>query len=289
MAVTFGKTEELVPLINYYYEIINTEDEITYGKQEIDLSSEIEIIFKDVSFKYPGSENYALKGINLTIHNGEHLAIVGRNGSGKTTLIKLLCRFYDVTSGEIIINGINVKEYSKESLMKFYSVVFQDFKIFAIPLSENISADKEYDREKLYLCLEQVNIKDKVEKMSDRENTYLYKNINKKGVDISGGEAQKIAIARALYKNSPLVILDEPTSALDPVAENEIYSRFNSFTENKTAIYISHRLSSCIFCDRIAVFDKANLVEEGTHEELLSYGGKYSELWHAQASYYNEL
>ncbi|MBQ8029658.1 MAG: ABC transporter ATP-binding protein, partial [Clostridia bacterium] len=233
-----------------------------------------------------GSESYALENINLTVHNGEHLAVVGRNGSGKTTFIKLMCRLYDVDSGEILINGINIKEYSKKSLMKLYSVVFQDFKLLAVPLCDNISADKEYDRENLYRTLEQANIKDRVERMTEKENTYLYKNIDKNGVDISGGEAQKLALARALYKDSPLVILDEPTAALDPVAENEIYSRFNSFTENKTAIYISHRLSSCVFCDRIAVFDKARLVEEGTHEQLLKSGKKYSELWNAQAQYY---
>lgn len=286
MAVTFGKTEEMVPLVNYYYEIMNTEDDMVYGEKEIDLTSEFEIEFKDVSFKYPGCENYALENINLTIYNGEHLAVVGRNGSGKTTFIKLMCRLYDVDSGEILINGINIKEYSKESLMKLYSVVFQDFKLFAVPLCDNIAADKEYDKDNLYRTLEQANIKDRVERMTEKENTYLYKNLDKNGVDFSGGEAQKLALARALYKDSPFVILDEPTAALDPVAENEIYSRFNSFTENKTAIYISHRLSSCIFCDRIAVFDKAKLVEEGTHEQLLKSGKKYSELWNAQAQYY---
>ena len=165
-------------------------------------------------------------------------------------------------------------------------IVFQDFKLFAVPLCDNIAADKKYDKDNLYRTFEQANIKDRVERMTEKENTYLYKNLDKNGVDISGGEAQKLALARALYKDSPLVILDEPTAALDPVAENEIYSRFNSFTENKTAIYISHRLSSCIFCDRIAVFDKAKLVEEGTHEELLKSGKKYSELWNAQAQYY---
>lgn len=286
LAVTFGQAEEMVPLVNYYYEIMNTKDDMIYGEKEIDLAAQFKVEFKDVSFKYPGNENYALENINLTISGGEHLAVVGRNGSGKTTFIKLMCRLYDVDSGEILINGINIKEYSKDSLMKLYSVVFQDFKLFAIPICDNIFADKEHDKDNLYRCLEQANIKDRVERMNKKENTYLYKNLDKNGVDISGGEAQKLALARALYKDSPLVILDEPTAALDPVAENEIYSRFNFFTENKTAIYISHRLSSCIFCDRIAVFDQSNLVEEGTHEELLQLNGKYSELWEAQAQYY---
>lgn len=285
MAVTFGKTAEMAPLVNYYLEIVNTKDDMTYGKMEFD-DDKFEIEFKNVSFKYPASDTYALQNVNLKIENGEHLAVVGRNGSGKTTFIKLMCRLYDVTDGEILINGVNIKEYSKESITKLYSVVFQDFKIFSIPLKDNICANEKYDGNRLYTCLENSNIADRVEHLPNRENTYLYKDIDQKGIEISGGEAQKLALARALYKDSPVVILDEPTAALDPVAENEIYSRFNSFVQGKTAIYISHRLSSCVFCTRIAVFDKAHLVETGTHQELLNAGGKYSELWNAQAKYY---
>lgn len=285
MAVTFGKTAEMAPLVNYYIEIINTKDDMTYGTKEFD-DSKFEIEFKNVSFKYPASDTYALKNVNLKIENGEHLAVVGRNGSGKTTFIKLMCRLYDVTDGEILINGVNIKDYTKESITKLYSVVFQDFKIFSIPLKDNICANEKYDGNRLYACLDNSNIASRVERLPKKENTYLYKDIDKNGVEISGGEAQKLALARALYKNSPVVILDEPTAALDPVAENEIYTRFNSFVQGKTAIYISHRLSSCVFCTRIAVFDKAHLVETGTHQELLNAGGKYSELWNAQAKYY---
>lgn len=285
MAVTFGKTAEMAPLVNYYFEIVNTKDDMTYGTREFD-DDKFEIEFKNVSFKYPASDTYALQNVNLKIENGEHLAVVGRNGSGKTTFIKLMCRLYDVTDGEILINGVNIKEYSKESITKLYSVVFQDFKIFSIPLKDNICANEEYDANRFYACLDNSNIAHRVEHLPDRENTYLYKDIDQNGVEISGGEAQKLALARALYKNSAVVILDEPTAALDPVAENEIYSRFNSFVQGKTAIYISHRLSSCVFCTRIAVFDKAHLVETGTHQELLNAGGKYSELWNAQAKYY---
>lgn len=286
MAATFGKTEEMVPLVNYYFDIMKTENEMTYGGKELDLTDKFEIEFKNVSFKYPGSNNYSLKNINLKINNGEHLAVVGRNGSGKTTFIKLMCRLYDVTEGEIRINGINIKEYTEDSINKLYSVVFQDFQMFSLPLSDNICAGKNYDREKMLDCLEQANIKERVLNMPEQEQTYLYKNVDKSGVEISGGEAQKLALARALYKNSPVVILDEPTAALDPVAENEIYNRFNSFVEKKTAIYISHRLSSCVFCSRIAVFDNARLAETGTHSQLLENKGKYSELWNAQAQYY---
>lgn len=287
MAVTFGKTAEMVPLVNYYFKIVNANDNMTYGEKELDLSDKFEIEFKNVSFKYPNTENYALQNINLKINNGEHLAVVGRNGSGKTTFIKLMCRLYDVTDGEILINGINIKEYSKESIIKLYSVVFQDFKIFSTTLAQNISANEEYDKERLYDTLDKANIKDRVLAMENKESTYLYKDLDKSGVEISGGEAQKLALARALYKYSPVVILDEPTAALDPVAENEIYNRFNSFVDNKTAIYISHRLSSCVFCNRIAVFDKSQLVETGTHQGLLNVNGKYNELWNAQAKYYN--
>lgn len=286
MAVTFGKTAEMVPLVNYYFEIVNTENEMTYGNKTLDLSNGFNIEFKNVSFKYPGTDNYALQNVNLSIKNGEHLAVVGRNGSGKTTFIKLMCRLYDVTDGEILINGVNIKEYTKESIINLYSVVFQDFKIFSVSLKDNICAGSTLDNNKLYSCLESANIADRTRKMPEKENTYLYKDLDKSGVEISGGEAQKLALARALYKDAPVVVLDEPTAALDPIAENEIYSRFNSFVENKTAIYISHRLSSCVFCDKVAVFDKSRLVENGTHKELLSADGKYFELWNAQAKYY---
>lgn len=286
MAVTFGKTAEMVPLVNYYFKIVNTEDEMTYGEKELDLSGGFEIEFKNVSFKYPGAESYALQNVNLKIKNGRHLAVVGRNGSGKTTFIKLMCRLYDVTDGEILINGVNIKDYTRDSIVKLYSVVFQDFKIFSVSLKDNVCANADFNSHRLYACLENANIRDRAERLPNKENTYLYKDLDKSGVEISGGEAQKLALARALYKDAPIVVLDEPTAALDPIAENEIYSRFNTFVQNKTAIYISHRLSSCAFCDEIAVFDKSRLVESGTHQELLAAEGKYARLWNAQAKYY---
>lgn len=286
MAVTFGKTAEMVPLVNYYFKIVNTEDEMTYGEKELDLSGSFEIEFKNVFFKYPGAESYALQNVNLKIKNGRHLAVVGRNGSGKTTFIKLMCRLYDVTDGEILINGVNIKDYTKDSIVKLYSVVFQDFKIFSVSLKDNVCANADFNSHRLYACLENANIRDRAERLPNKENTYLYKDLDKSGVEISGGEAQKLALARALYKDAPIVVLDEPTAALDPIAENEIYSRFNTFVQNKTAIYISHRLSSCAFCDEIAVFDKSMLVESGTHQELLAAEGKYARLWNAQAKYY---
>lgn len=286
MAATFGKTQEMCPLADYYFQILGTESKMTFGSAEFD-GGKFDIEFKNVSFKYPGSESWALKNVSIKINSGEHLAVVGRNGSGKTTFIKLMCRLYDVTSGEILINGKNIKEYKKESLARIYSVVFQDFSLFSLALDENICADRQKDSERLYDCLKEADILERVLKMDKKEQTTLYKNTDKNGVEISGGEAQKLALARALYKDAPVVVLDEPTAALDPIAENEIYKRFNSFVKNKTAIYISHRLSSCVFCEKIAVFDNALLVQTGTHAGLLQdKNGKYSELWHAQAEYY---
>lgn len=286
MANTLGKLEEILPLAEVYFAILERRNEMLYGSETLSLDRGFSVEFKNVSFKYPDADRFALKNVSLKIENGEKLAVVGRNGSGKTTFIKLLCRFYDVTEGEILINGLNIREYTKESLMRLYSVVFQDFQMFSLPLCENISASDSYDESRLFAALEQANIKDRVLNMPKREKTALYKTVDKEGVEISGGEAQKLALARALYKDAPVVILDEPTAALDPVAENEIYSRFNSFVQNKTAIYISHRLSSCAFCDQIAVFDASELVELGTHGNLLEKGGKYAELWNAQAKYY---
>lgn len=286
MAWTFGQTKKILPLINYYFEILNTQDTMTYGEKNIDLSKSFDIEFKNVYFKYPNSESCALKNVNIKINSGEHYAIVGKNGSGKTTFIKLLCRLYDVTDGEILINGINIKEYTRKSIIQLYSIVFQDYKIFPITVSQNIVSNYDFNNLKFHDSLEKSNIIDRVSEMKEKEHTYLYKDLEETGVEISGGEAQKLAFARALYKDAPIVILDEPTASMDPIAESIMYSNFNTFIKDKTAIYISHRLSSCLFCDNIAVFDKSELVEIGTHKDLMNLEGKYSELWNAQAEYY---
>ena len=288
MTTTFGKTEEILPLCKYYFDIISTEDDLIYGNKNEDFSENISIEFKHVYFKYPNASEYVLKDVNIKINDKEHIAIVGQNGSGKTTFIKVLCRLYDVTSGEILINGFNIKDYSKESLMKLYSVVFQDFKIFSFSVFQNLSANNSYDYEKMKQALDKANIIDRVMKMPSKEKTFLYKDLEKDGIEISGGEAQKLAFARALYKDAPIVVLDEPTAALDPIAESEIYNNFNSFVKNKTAIYISHRLSSCAFCDNIIVFDKGEIVEYGNHNELIELKNLYFSLWNAQAKYYTE-
>ena len=248
-----------------------------------------EVEFRDVSFKYPGSENYALSHVNMKFEVGKRLAVVGMNGSGKTTFIKLLCRLYDPTEGQILLNGIDIRKYNYGEYMNIFSVVFQDFQLFALPLGQNVAGQVDYDPARAEDCLQKAGFGDRLEKMPKGLETYLYKDYDKEGVDISGGEAQKIAIARALYKDAPFIILDEPTAALDPIAEAEIYEKFDEIVEDKTAIYISHRLSSCKFCDRIAVFHEGSVIQQGTHTQLLSdEAGQYYALWNAQAQYYSE-
>lgn len=254
-----------------------------------DGDNEYEIEFRNVSFQYPASEQLTLRNVSLKFKVGERLAVVGMNGSGKTTFIKLLCRLYDPTEGEILLNGINIKKYDYAEYMSIFAVVFQDFKLFSYSLGQNVAATVDYDRGKVEMCLTEAGFADRYREMSDGAETCLYKDFDEQGVEISGGEAQKIALARALYKDAPFIILDEPTAALDPVAEFEIYAKFNTIVGNKTAIYISHRLSSCRFCDNIAVFHEGELIQRGSHDALVSESnGKYHELWHAQAQYYAE-
>ena len=247
--------------------------------------NEYELSFRNVSFRYPGTETYILKDVSLDFKIGQKMALVGMNGAGKTTLIKLLLRLYEPTEGEICLNGINIEKYDYEEYMQIFSVVFQDFKLFAFPLGENIAAGRQVDKLRLNQVLAKIGLKEFVEGLPQKERTLLYQE-NGQGVTPSGGEAQKVAIARALYKNAPFVILDEPTAALDPIAEAGIYENFDSLVGEKTAVYISHRMSSCKFCDRIVVLDHGEIVEQGTHEELLEQNGIYAKLYQTQAEYY---
>lgn len=268
---------------------MNIENVIYKGTLPVEKrdDNEYEIEFHDVSFRYPGTEQYALEHVNFKFTIGKRFAVVGMNGSGKTTLIKLLCRLYDPTEGEITLNGINIKKYDYAEYMSIFSVVFQDFKLFSFTLGQNVAASVEYDRKKAGEALEKSGFGRRLSGMPKGLDTVLYQDYEKDGVEISGGEAQKIALARALYKDAPFIVLDEPTAALDPVAEYEIYSKFNEIVGQKTAIYISHRLSSCRFCDDIAVFDQGRLIQRGSHDSLVAdEQGKYYELWHAQAQYY---
>ena len=247
--------------------------------------NEYELSFRNVSFRYPGTETYILKDVSLDFKIGQKMALVGMNGAGKTTLIKLLLRLYEPTEGEICLNGINIEKYDYEEYMQIFSVVFQDFKLFAFPLDENIAAGGQVDKLRLNQVLAKIGLKEFVEGLPQKERTLLYQE-NGQGVTPSGGEAQKVAIARALYKNAPFVILDEPTAALDPIAEAGIYENFDSLVGEKTAVYISHRMSSCKFCDRIVVLDHGEIAEQGTHEELLEQNGIYAKLYQTQAEYY---
>lgn len=246
-----------------------------------------EVEFKDVSFKYPGSDIWALRHVNMKFRVGKRLAIVGENGSGKTTFIKLLCRLYDPQEGQILLNGIDIRKYRYNDYMNIFSVVFQDFQLICQPLGNNVAGGMKYDQERVRKTLIDAGFGDRLATMEKGLDTMIYKNLSGDGIEVSGGEAQKIAIARALYKDAPFIILDEPTAALDPIAEAEIYSKFNNIAGDKTTLYISHRLSSCKFCDEIAVFHEGAVIQQGTHDELVAdESGKYYELWHAQAQYY---
>lgn len=248
-----------------------------------------EIEFRDVSFKYPGAEEYALRHINFKFRLGERLAFVGMNGSGKTTFIKLLCRLYDPTEGTILLNGIDITRYDYDQYLSLFSVVFQDFHLFAFSLGENVAASEDYDPARVREALEKAGFGNRLEELERGTETYLGRGYDESGIDVSGGEAQKIALARALYKDAPFFILDEPTAALDPIAEAEVYSRFDTVAGDKTAVFISHRLSSCKFCHNIVVFHGGEMIQYGSHDDLVAdENGQYYKLWHAQAQYYTE-
>ena len=277
-AVFVKKSIEFLDIPNRMYQGSLTVEKRTDGKYEVE--------FRDVSFKYPGSEAWALHHVNVKFKIGNKMAVVGQNGSGKTTFIKLLCRLYDPTEGVILLNGIDIRKYNYQEYMSIFSVVFQDFSLFAFPLGENVAVAREYDREKVERMLKEAGFGERLDKMPRGLDTWLYNKFDKSGIEISGGEAQKIAIARALYRDAAFIILDEPTAALDPIAEAEIYAKFNDIVGDKTAIYISHRLSSCRFCDEIMVFHQGAVVQKGRHEELVETVGEYADLWNAQAQYY---
>ncbi len=271
------------------YEYLDLPDDMYHGTLSVEKRSDnrYEIEFKNVSFKYPNTETYVLKNVNLKFTIGDKLASVGMNGSGKTTFIKLLCRLYDPTEGEILLNGINIKKYYYNEYLNIFSVVFQDFKTFSFSIAENVACTHDFDREKVMQCLEKAGLGERIRSLEKGIDTYLNRDYERDGIDISGGEAQKLALARALYKNAPFIILDEPTASLDPIAEAEVYARFNDIVEDKTTLYISHRLSSCRFCKNILVFHEGSIVQHGSHDELIAnITGKYYELWNAQAKYY---
>lgn len=242
--------------------------------------------FVNVSFKYPGSDTYVIKNLNLKFVIGEKMAIVGKNGSGKTTFIKLLCRLYDVTEGCIKLNGIDIRKYDYKDYCALFAVVFQDFQIFAFEVGENVAAGSEADEERVASAMKKAGLGERLSMLADGLCTCVGKEYDERGITFSGGEKQKLAIARAVYKDAPFVILDEPTAALDPEAEAQVFAGFDKMVGNKTAIYISHRLASCRFCEDILVFDEGKVVQHGPHEELEGQEGLYRQLWNAQAQYY---
>ena len=269
-----------------YFDIPNDMYQGTLTVEKRD-DNDYNIEFRDVSFKYPGSDAYALRHVNLAFKVGEKLAVVGENGSGKTTFIKLLCRLYDPTEGEIRLNGVDIRKYDYDEYMSLFSVVFQDFKLFSFRLGQVVASNRTFDAARARDCLRKANFGDRLDALPEGLDSFLYKDCDRSGFEPSGGEGQKIALARALYKDAPFILLDEPTAALDPVSEYEVYSNFNAISGDRTAVYISHRLASCRFCDRIAVFDHGAIAQTGSHEALLGdEKGKYRALWTAQAQYY---
>jgi len=294
MVFAIGELNVINSRLTQSYKLLNMPDGYIHNENiTVDefqnIPSEFEIIFDDVSFHYPDSKNWALKNISFKISTTERIAIVGTNGAGKTTVIKLLCRLYTPTEGRILINNIDINTIPMEQYMRIISVVFQDFKLFSFSIGQNLSLSESYDINKALEVLKDSGFYDRLQNLSNGTDSFIYNDYAEDGIEISGGEAQKIAIARLLYANSPIVILDEPTAALDPKAEAEIFEKFNDIITNKTAIYISHRLSSCKFSDRIFVFDKGELVQHGKHEQLvLQDGGLYKTLWESQSKYYKD-
>ena len=256
---------------------------------EPDNNKKYKIELKNVSFRYPDAQQDTLRNINLTIEPGEKLAVVGLNGAGKTTLVKLICGFYDPTEGEILLNGENIRKYNRRDYYKHFSAVFQEFSILPISIAQNVSQSlNETDMDKVRDCVKKAGLTEKIESLPKQYETNIGNEIFDDGIHLSGGETQRFMLARALYKDSPVLILDEPTAALDPIAESEIYEKYNEMTENRTSVYISHRLASTRFCDRIILIGENSILEEGSHDELLQKGGRYYELFQIQSQYYRD-
>ncbi len=267
---------------------VESEEESKY-KPHIDFEEAESIEFKNVSFTYPSAEKSTINNMSFKINRGENIAIVGENGAGKTTAIKLLCGLYYPTEGDILINGKNSRDFSSDSYFDLFSAVFQDYNFLPMTIAENICATSDYDKEKLYSALEKAGIMDKINSLEQKENTLMIKDVYKDATDFSGGEKQKLLLAKAIYKNAPVLILDEPTAALDSIAENELYLKYNEMTDNKISFFISHRLSSTRFCDKILFIKDGTIAESGSHDELISRKGDYYRMYQIQSYYYKEM
>ncbi len=249
-----------------------------------------EIRLENVSFRYPGAQQDALQNINLTLHPGEKLAVVGRNGVGKTTLVKLICGFLDPTEGRVLLDGRDIRHLNRRDYYTLFSAVFQNFSLLASSIAANVAqTETDIDMERVQKCVEEAGLREKVESLPHRYKTCLDREVYEDAVLLSGGETQRLMLARALYKDAPFLLLDEPTAALDPIAESDLYRKYNDLAQGRSSVYISHRLASTRFCDRIILIDNGKISEEGTHEELLEAGGKYAELYEIQSKYYKEL
>lgn len=287
LVFSYSKIERSVNDCAVFRKYIESENE-SRDKPDVDFSEIESIEFKNVSFTYPSAEKSTIKAMSFKVNHGENIAIVGENGAGKTTAIKLLCGLYYPTEGDILINGKSSRDFSSESYFDLFSAVFQDYFFMPMTVAENISAEKEYDKEKLYSAFKKAGILEKINSLPDKENSLMDKNVYKNAVDFSGGEKQKLLLAKAVYKNAPVLILDEPTAALDPISENELYLKYNELTENKISFFISHRLSSTRFCNRILFIKDGKIAESGTHEELMALKGAYYRMYQIQSYYYKE-
>ena len=259
------------------------------GGVPIPKAERYELKLENVTFRYPGTEKDIIRDMNLTLRPGEKIAVVGLNGAGKTTLVKLLCGFYDPDKGRVLLNGTDIREFNRQEYYGLFSAVFQEMSILDLTVAEHVAQTAEnIDRDKVWECLKKAGLTEKVRGLPLGLDTHVGKIAFLEGVEFSGGELQRLVLARALYKDGPLLVLDEPTAALDPIAENDIYMKYNEMTKNKTSLFISHRLASTRFCDRILFLQDGVIAEEGTHESLLALNGEYAKLFHVQARYYQE-
>lgn len=250
-------------------------------------NKQYEIRLDDVSFRYPKADKDTLSHINLTVHPGEKLAIVGLNGAGKTTLVKLVCGFLDPTEGRILLNGEDIRKFNRNDYYALFSAVFQEFSVLDVTVKENVAQCVDgIDETRVWQCIDKAGLTEKIQSLPKGIETHLGRRVFKDGVEFSGGQTQRLMLARALYKNAPILVLDEPTAALDPIAENDIYQKYNDMTHGRTSFFISHRLASTRFCDRIIFVDGGKIAEEGTHDELLKNGGGYAYLFEVQSKYY---
>lgn len=276
--------------ISYSREYLDMKDKTNRGNGEPLPNGQCELEFKNVSFRYSGAKNATIQDISFKLNKGEKLALVGLNGAGKTTLIKLMCGLYDPTEGEILLNGKPVNSYNRDEYFTLFSTVFQEISTLPVTIAESVSGEEneKIDRQKLYDCFKKAGISEKIMSLPNKENTRLVKSVFENATEFSGGQTQKLALAKALYKDAPVLLLDETTASLDPIAEQEMYLNYAEFSKGKSSVFISHRLASTRFCDRIIMIENGSIIEEGTHSELMELNGKYAELFNIQSSYYTD-